>query len=136
MKVLVATDGSEKSMKAVEKAVELAEKGAQVILMAVAMYAKGTLEDMPPGIQSKLEAEAAQALNKAKALFEGKNQRVDLVLEAGTSPANNIVRKAEEAKVDLILVGSTGVHGLGKLLMGSTSSKVAANAPCMVTVVR
>jgi nucleotide-binding universal stress UspA family protein len=118
MKVLVATDGSEKSMR------------------AVAMYAKGTLEDMPPGIQSKLEAEAAQALNKSKALFEAKGLKVDLALEAGTSPANNIVRKAEEAKVDLILVGSTGVHGLGKLLMGSTASKVAANAPCMVTVVR
>ncbi len=134
--MLVATDGSEKSMRAVEKAVELAENGAQVILMAVAMYARATLEDMPPGIQSKLEAEAAKALDKAKALFEAKSLKVDLVLEAGTSPANNIVRKAEEAKVDLILVGSTGVHGLGKLLMGSTSSKVAANAPCMVTVVR
>ena len=137
MKVLVATDGSEKSMKAVEKAVELAVKeGAQVTLMSVALYAKDYVDDMPPNIQDKLEAEAAAALNKAKARFDEKSLKVEAVLEAGVDPANNIIRRAEEGKYDLLLLGASGVHGLGKLLMGSTAAKVTANAPCDVTVVR
>ena len=42
MKVLVATDGSEHSMKAVQRGLELAEKqGAQVTLMSVAYYVRG-----------------------------------------------------------------------------------------------
>jgi nucleotide-binding universal stress UspA family protein len=137
MKVLVATDGSEHSMKAVQRALELAEKQqAQVTLMSVAYYAKDYFDDMPPYVQDKLEAEAAEVLKKAKAIFDAKNIQVGAVLEAGLVPANNIIRKAEEDKFDRIIIGSSGVHGLGKLLMGSTAAKVVAHAPCEVTVVR
>jgi nucleotide-binding universal stress UspA family protein len=137
MKVLVATDGSEQSMKAVQRAMELAEKqGAQVTLMAVSFYAKDDFDDMPPNIQDKLEAEAAAALKKAKAVFDAKNIPVEAVLEAGLVPANNIIRRAEEGKFDRIIMGSTGITGLKRALMGSTAAKVVANAPCEVTVVR
>ncbi|PIU52540.1 MAG: hypothetical protein COS90_10895 [Deltaproteobacteria bacterium CG07_land_8_20_14_0_80_60_11] len=68
MKVLVATDGSEYSMKAVQRALELAEKqGAQVTLMSVAYYVADYLEGMPPNTQNKLEGEAREALKKGKA---------------------------------------------------------------------
>jgi nucleotide-binding universal stress UspA family protein len=137
MKVLVATDGSEQSMKAVQRALELVERlGAQVTLMSVSYYAKDDFDDMPPYVQDKLEAEAAAALKKAKAVFDEKNIKVDLVLEAGLVPANNIIRRAEEGKFDRILMGSTGLTGLKRVLMGSTAAKVVAQAPCEVTIVR
>jgi len=137
MKVLVATDGSEQSMKAVQRGVELVERlGAKVTLMSVSYYAKDDFDDMPPYVQDKLEAEAAAALNKAKAVFDAKNIPVELVLEAGLVPANNIIRRAEEGKFDRIILGSTGLTGLKRALMGSTAAKVVANAPCEVTVVR
>ena len=137
MKVLVATDGSEQSMKAVQRALELVERlGAEVTLMSVSYYAKDDFDDMPPYVQDKLEAEAAAALKKAKAVFDEKNIKVDLVLEAGLVPANNIIRRAEEGKFDRILMGSTGLTGLKRVLMGSTAAKVVAQAPCEVTIVR
>ena len=137
MKVLVPTDGSENAMKAVARALELAEKqGAQVTLMAVAYYAKDYFEEMPANIQDKLEAEAAGILKKAKALFDAKNIKVETVLESGLVPANNILRKAEEGKFDRLILGSTGRTGIAKVLMGSTAAKVVANAPCEVTIVR
>ena len=137
MKVLVAKDGSEHSMKAVQRALELAEKqGAQVTLMSVAYYVKDYFDEMPPGIQDKFEGEAAAALKKAKALFEQKGLQVWTEMQAGLVPANNIIRKAEEGKFDRIIIGSSGIHGLGRVLMGSTAAKVVANAPCEVTVVR
>lgn len=136
MKVLVPTDGSEQSLKAVERALEVAEKqGAQVTLMAVA-YLPGDFDEMPLNIREKLEAEARQNLSKAKAVFDQKNVKVETVLESGLVPANNILRKAEEGKFDRIIMGSTGAGGFRKVLMGSTAAKVVAHAPCEVTVVR
>jgi len=137
MKVLVATDGSAASMKAVERALEMAEKqGAQVTLMSVAYYGADYLEGMPPNIQDKLEDEARSALKKAKAVFDAKNLAVETVLEAGLVPANLIIRKAEDEKFDRIVLGSTGLNALERILMGSTAAKVVAHAPCEVTVVR
>jgi len=137
MKVLVPTDGSEHSMKAVQRGLELAEKqGAQVTLMSVAYYVADYLEGMPPNIQDKLQDEAKAALNKAKALFDAKNLPVETVMEAGLVPANLIIAKAQDGKFDRIVIGSTGQNALERILMGSTAAKVVAHAPCEVTVVR
>jgi nucleotide-binding universal stress UspA family protein len=137
MKVLVATDGSEHSMKAVQRALELAEKqGAQVTLMSVAYYGADYLEGMPPNIKDKLEDEARAALKKGKALFDAKTLPVETVMEAGLVPANLIIRKAQDDKYDRIVIGSTGQNALERILMGSTAAKVVAHAPCEVTVVR
>lgn len=137
MKVLVATDGSEHSMKAVARALELAEReGAEITLMTVAYYAKDYLDEMPLNIQEKLEAEGRAVLAKAKAMFDAKNLKVETIFQAGIVPANNIILAAEEGKFDRILMGSAGLTGLKKVLMGSTASKVVAHAPCTVTVIR
>lgn len=137
MKVLVPTDGSEHAMKAVQRALELAEKlEADITLMSVAPFAKDALEDMPPNIQEKLDREYSQILAQAKAVFDQKNIKVETVFEIGTVPANNILRKAEEGKFDRIIMGSAGKSGLMKFIMGSTAAKVVAHAPCEVTVVR
>ncbi len=137
MKLLVATDGSEPAMKAVKKGLEMAEKeGAQVTVISVAYYAKSDFDEMPPGIQERLESQATDALKKAKALFDEKGIKVDLVLEAGVVPANNIIRRANEGKFDWIIMGSTGISGIERVLMGSTASKVVANAPCSVSIIR
>ena len=137
MKVLVATDGSVHSMKAVARALELAEKqGALVTLMSVAYFGADYLEEMPPNIREKLGDEARAALKKAKALFDAKNLPVETVLVTGLVPANLIIQKAQEGSFDRIILGSTGMSGLDKVMMGSTAAKVVAQAPCEVTVVR
>jgi nucleotide-binding universal stress UspA family protein len=123
-------------MKAVERALELAEKqGAQVTLMAVA-YFPDDFDEMPLNVRDKLEADGRKNLQKGKAVFDQKNIKVETVLEAGVVPANNILRKAAEGKFDRIIMGSTGAGAMQKVLMGSTAAKVVAHAPCEVTVVR
>jgi nucleotide-binding universal stress UspA family protein len=137
MKVLTATDGSEHSMKAVRRALELAEKeGAEITLMSVAYFSKSDFDDMPPNIQEKLEKQAKDALNSAKAIFEGKGIKVDTILETGVVPANNIIRRAKEDKFDLILMGRTGLTGFERAMTGSTAAKVVAHAPCSVSIIQ
>ena len=134
MKVLVPTDGSEHAMGAVQRAVEMAEKlGAAVTLLAVVQVSD--FDDMTPNIREKVEREAREVLEKARALLAAKNLPVTTALEKGLVPANNILRKAEEEKFDRIVMGSTGSTGLVRILMGSTAAKVVAHAPCEVTIV-
>ena len=137
MKVLVPTDGSEHSMKAVQRGLELAEKeGAQVTLMSVAYYVQGFMSGMPPNTQEKLEDEARGELKKGKALFDAKNLPVETVMEAGLVPANLIIAKAQDGKFDRVVIGSTGQNAIDKMVMGSTATKVVAHAGCEVTVIR
>jgi len=124
-------------MKAVSRAMELAEKeGAKITLMSVAYFSKSDFDDMPPSIQEKLEKQAKDALNSAKALFEGKGIKVDAVLETGVVPANNIIRRAKEDKFDIILMGRTGLTGFERAMTGSTAAKVVAHAPCSVSIIQ
>ncbi len=137
MKMLVTTDGSASSMKAVEWAADRAEKGKDhVALISVVSFTQDLLAEMPPNIQNKLEVESRKALEKAKKVFEEKGLEVEVFLEMGTVPANNIIERAEDDKFDMIVIGSTGMTGLRRALMGSTASKVVSNAPCSVTVIR
>ena len=137
MKVLVATDGSEHSMKAVMRALELAEReSAEVAIISVAYHATEDLDEMPMGIQERLEAEAKGALAKARAIFDAKGIPVTTLLESGFVPANNIVERARKDGFDLILLGSTGTSALKNVVIGSTAAKVSAHAPCSVGVIR
>jgi nucleotide-binding universal stress UspA family protein len=136
MKVLVPIDNSEHSRKAVQRALELAEKqGAEITLMTVTPLATTFLDEMPD-VREKLAVEFQGWLDKAKAIFEAKGIKVAAILEEGLVPANNIIKRAEEDKFDRIVMGSTGTSGLTRILMGSTATKVVANAPCEVTIVR
>jgi nucleotide-binding universal stress UspA family protein len=51
-------------------------------------------------------------------------------------PAEEIVRLANIYKVDLIAIGSRGLTGVKRILEGSVSSQVVAEAPCSVLVVK
>jgi Universal stress protein family len=54
----------------------------------------------------------------------------------GESPAWAILRRADEWKSDLIVVGSHGRSAVGRLILGSVSQKVATEANCSVRVAR
>jgi nucleotide-binding universal stress UspA family protein len=60
---------------------------------------------------------------------------VDLSLKEG-DPAAEIVRLAQEAPADLIVMGTHGRSGLGRLLMGSVAEQVVRKAPCPVVTMK
>jgi nucleotide-binding universal stress UspA family protein len=51
-------------------------------------------------------------------------------------PAEVIIQVANEQQADLIVVGSRGLTGIQRFLLGSVSSKVSHHAPCSVMIVR
>ncbi len=137
MKILVPVDSSEFAFKALEKAIEIAkQQGAQLTIMSVAAQFEGVAEEVPISYAGKLKDEARKAVNRGKQLVEQAGLNCQTVVEVGASPADNIVRYAEESKTDLIMMGHRGTAGLARFVVGSVASRVVAHAPCSVQVVR
>jgi nucleotide-binding universal stress UspA family protein len=58
------------------------------------------------------------------------------LVEGRAAPATEILRVAEELNVDLIVAGTHGRTGLGRLLMGSVAEELVRNASCPVLTVK
>jgi nucleotide-binding universal stress UspA family protein len=58
------------------------------------------------------------------------------VLIGATSVVKEIVEYAEEHKIDLIVIGTRGISGIKKMLLGSTASGVLSYAHCPVLIVK
>lgn len=134
-KVLFATDFDEVGVSAAHKARKIAdENGAELLLVHV-------VEPIPayayPGFAGFAEVEVSIREQAEKELEALANQiGVDAehrLLEFG-SVKNEVLRIAEEHKVDLIVSGSHGKHGLA-LLLGSTADAILHGAHCDMLIV-
>jgi nucleotide-binding universal stress UspA family protein len=144
--IVVATDGSEHALKAVEEAARLAAAmGAKLSVVAAAPSAavladelegyartEGILNDLPQLIASVEPPFLSES--RSRALGAGATHVEAAVLHGDA--ASSIIDVARETGADLIVLGSRGRGRLGGLLLGSVSQKVATHAPCSVLVVR
>ncbi|MDF2039112.1 universal stress protein [Cytobacillus oceanisediminis] len=75
------------------------------------------------------------AFFNAREILEPYNINVKFDVIEG-SPADSICEYAAAENADLIIVGSSGKGGIKKMFLGSTSSKIAKNAPCPVLIAK
>jgi nucleotide-binding universal stress UspA family protein len=141
MKILAAIDGSKDAAEGAGMALEIAKtQKAEVILLAIIpVYPDIDLEISArarDSLESKLSSQAEQALAQSKALFqaEGLSPKA-LVISAGAI-ADEIVKLAEEEKVNLIIIGGRGLGATGRFSLGGTALKIVSHAPCSVLVAK
>lgn len=147
-KILVSLDGSEASNRALDFALDLAEKySAEVILFTVVQPVTMPFyifEEMPTPVvpeadaySKRLEAYSRSILSEALKRVEKEkpNLKVSSRLEEGR-PADKIVQAAEDEGCDIIVMGSRGLSGVKELFLGSVSDKVADKATCPVLIVK
>jgi nucleotide-binding universal stress UspA family protein len=140
-RILIATDGSDKSKKAAEEGLELAKAlGAQVIALnvineVVIASAVRQLGADRKDVESKLERAGGKAVDELKAMGAKMGVNVDTIVRIG-APANTVIDTAGAEKADLIVMGSHGESGASKLLIGSVVQKVLYWATIPVLVVR
>jgi nucleotide-binding universal stress UspA family protein len=136
-RILVAYDGSEASHKALLEAVGIAHQyGAQVtVASAVPNLCFYGMSVDCSSVETLYRSEAEGILAGAKLALQDKGVYAESVVLDG-SPADAIVDYAKERGIEMIVVGSTGKHATRRTLLGSVSSKIAANAPCMVLIVK
>lgn len=134
-KILFATDFSPASDAALQYATSLArDSGATLLILHVeelpAPYAAGEMlmpqpEFPNPELRKMLDA----------VVPPDKSVKYEHHLVLGT-PAEDIVRIADEEGVDLIVIGTHGRTGLMRVLMGSAAEAVMRRAKCPVLVVK
>lgn len=144
LNVLVAIDGSEMADAVVEGAATYCQAGPfditllhiidLVILEDPSMFPMDDDSRLAKYLRTK-EAEAKEFLKKkGKKLQEyGIEYKTKIAVGA---PADEIIRTAEDEKFDLIMMGTRGLGGLKRLLLGSVAEKVIRRAHCSVTVIR
>ena len=147
-KILVAVDGSESSMDAVDHAVSISRKARASLIALHVMYSptgyvySDNLMGMatPSSMQDLLEKcrqEFQPWFDKIKEkVYNDKIQlKTDLILTPA-SIVGAIIDYAEHEKVDLIVIGTRGRSGFKKMLLGSIASGVVTYAHCPVMVVK
>jgi nucleotide-binding universal stress UspA family protein len=144
-RILVPTDGSALSKKAVKSAVELASTiGAEVVALNVVpryptSYFEGGISVSPNEVArveqqwaengQALADEVEKAAEKAGVVAKAVTVRSDLVAEA-------ILNAAKKHKCDLVVMASHGRRGLKRLLLGSETQHVLTHGTIPVLVLR
>ncbi|HEY7494367.1 MAG TPA: universal stress protein [Candidatus Tectomicrobia bacterium] len=137
---LVPIDFSEYADYALDYAMALARKlPARLTLLHVIHAMPVGVTDMgtalPYSYLQDLEAEIAQNLQGYLKRVQDANLEGDTVVVHGV-PFDEIVQTAKTKNINLIIMGSHGRTGLGRLFLGSVAEKVVRLAPCPVLVTR
>lgn len=129
-KILVAVDGSETALKSVEYAAELAKQtGATLTLLSIIDKSHFLAQSIPAVaspthlielIEDYLRQAAEAYIEEAQKLCKGKGVQSKKNFRSG-HPVEEIIKEAEESKVDLLVMGSHGRSALKAAFIGSVT---------------
>ncbi|HEX8631299.1 MAG TPA: universal stress protein [Catenuloplanes sp.] len=141
--VLVGTDGSESSLKAVDRAAEIAAAMEALLIVVCAYHPMSAREQaivtpslgdtrfyQVAGVEAAEEALAVATKRAADAGASGTQGRL-VKGDAGQA----LLSMARENSADLIVVGNRGINTLSGRLLGSVPSDVSQRSQCDVLIV-
>jgi nucleotide-binding universal stress UspA family protein len=142
-KIMVATDGSELTKKAVDSAIEITKLN-EAKLYAVHVVAPGDFAitqneprdaEWKKEIKEHLTTQGKEATAYVENVGKAANIEVESVILEG-NPADEIVDFAEKNEIDLIVMGTLGKTGIKRFLLGSVAENVVRHSKKAVLVVR
>ena len=143
--ILLPTDGSKPSAKAVKRGIDLAKKGkGRITALHVLPEFKLMVDDgitmISPALKKRFDdegrARAQKLLDDVARQARSRGVRCATLCVSGDSPYQEIIRAAHKQHCDLILMASHGRRGISSLLLGSETSKVLLHTKVPVLVVR
>lgn len=144
-RILVTTDGSNLSKKAVAHAIQLAAlSGAELLALRVTpRYPQSYFEgSLPLGqaevarIEQQWATQAQASVDLVKKLGEAKGVKVKAMVSKSDVVSDAVILAAKRAKVDLIVMASHGRRGIKRLLLGSETQQVLTHSGIPVLVLR
>ncbi len=145
--ILVAVDGSENSTRALDFALELAEKFSAALMIlnvsqspvvgAVPIEPTAATTEIMIDFSKDFEKFHSSILNNAVSYSKKAKPNVEVFSQLKDGdPAVEIVSTAKEGGFDVVVVGHRGVGRVREMFLGSVSEKVAHSALCPVIIVR
>jgi nucleotide-binding universal stress UspA family protein len=136
-RILLASDGSDHSVRAAKKAAELAKLNADSeITVVYVIDGQTSKEDVlhNPG-RTVVEEKRKMRLQPVTSLLNSENLNFKLEKLLG-EPGPAIVDYANKNQFDVVVVGSRGLNGLQEMVLGSVSHKVAKRVKAPVMIVK
>ncbi len=143
-RILVPVDGSTTSSQGLDEAIKLATlTGGSLRLLHVVdeLSAAMSMSDygaVSPDIFRMLKEGGEQVLANAKTLAQARQVPVDTVLIEGFSGrlSDQVTAQAAQWGADVVVLGSHGRRGVGRMLLGSDAEQIIRNSKVPVLVVR
>jgi len=136
--IVVATDFSEDARAALDWALDVArDHGARIVLTHAAALAAAAPPDVVPaddGWYRALEESAREELENWAGSVRSQKVTVETVLTYEPA-APSIVEVAESRHADLLVVGTRGLTGLKRLILGTVASRIVRRATCPVVTI-
>ncbi|MEO6204500.1 MAG: universal stress protein [Mycobacteriales bacterium] len=140
--VLVGTDGSESSYRAVDRAAIVARDAGATLLLATAYRPMTTREIQDASAALGGEAYKVSGSTPAEDVLRDAADRaraigaknVDTLAIEG-DPVDSLVDLVQKRSVDLLVVGNRGLNSLAGRLLGSVPANVSQRAACDVLIV-
>ena len=134
-KIVVGYDGSERALRAVEEAADLATAVGSALHLVTAADSKNEIHEFGES-SDKMFLSDTQIAREQLVNLAAKMNHLDVSLAAVPGePAQVLVAEAKRTDADLILVGNRHVQGLSRVL-GSVAEDVAHKAPCAVLIAK
>jgi nucleotide-binding universal stress UspA family protein len=142
-KILLATDGSEEARQAAQAAAELSQGTGSELHVTYVLPSPAQLRGHHLYSREVMHSITERAEEEGRSFLEEQAERIrasggkvaETHLRAG-EPDKEIVKLSEDLGVGTIVIGSRGLGGLKRALMGSVSESVVRHAHCPVFVVR
>ncbi len=142
MKYVLAVDGSDQSLDATRIFEALSPAEKLVVLNVVhvpgipypAMGA-GVAKDLSVTVERAMKEEGERLLDQAMSLLPLHVGKTEKRLESG-SPAEVVLRVAQEQGADLIVLGARGLGAIREHMFGSVSHRVMTQASCATLIVK
>jgi nucleotide-binding universal stress UspA family protein len=137
-KALICIDGSIHSDKVVKDSSYMTGrlKKHKITLVNVVDHPDVSPENPYAVGVADLKIRSQKILDRAKKLFEKSGQKCEAKILVSVNVADEIVRYAEDEGFDYIVVGTRGLSGLKRMLLGSVADKIVRHAHCPVIVIR
>lgn len=141
LKILIAVDGSEHAMRAIEAVGSMARSSLdlEATLLCVSpepifygSYTAATIQK----IEDEQVIQQNAILAKAMAQAQAAGLKVIAPARAYGVIANEIVRAAKDRQVDQIVMGTRGMGAVGNMLLGSAAQRVLHQSPVPVLLVK
>ena len=140
LRLVIAVDGSEPSLRAIDAAARLAKETEVEAVLLHVRPAAGYHGDITPRDYERIGAEERERQTHvlAAALKHARLAGLERAIEQAESgsPDIDIPRVATERQADYIVMGTRGLGSLGGLLLGSVAQRVVHHAPVPVLLVK